>query len=103
MSYHSRSQVTNARPLRRNDIAASITSALTSAAMGSGVYLVKIVNETGSTAYVRPVQAGGSVSAANGEPILDSSVSYMSVRPGEYLAGILATGSGTLRIVEMSL
>lgn len=103
MSYHSRNQLTYGRPIRRNDISASTTSALTSNPIGGGIYLVKITNNTGAKAYILPVQLGGTVTTATGVPVQDSSEYHIAVRPGEYLAAILASGSGAVEITEMSV
>ena len=104
MSYHSRNAITYARPRRRNDISASTSSAVTGAAIGDGIYLAYVFNSLGALAYVRPVEtSGGSVSASNGFPIADGTGAYLQVRPGEYIAGILASGSGTLIVCEMTV
>ena len=88
---------------RRNDIAGAITSA-TSAPVQSDFGMVRIFNTAGALAYVRAVQAGtDTVTTANGMPIAAGGVEWMLVAKGQRVAGILASGTGTLAITEHGL
>lgn len=104
MSYHSRNQVTYAYFKGRNDISASGTSAVTGSAVSTGIYLYHIRNNTDALAYVRAVDsASGTVTTSNGFPIAAGEYHYLAVRPGQYVAAILASGSGTVQCSEMTI
>ena len=87
---------------RRNDIAGAITSA-TSAPVQSSYGMVRVFNTSGALAYVRAVETGGTVTAANGMPIAAGGVEWMLVSRGQSVAGILASGTGTIAITEHGL
>lgn len=95
--------VTHARPTQqRRDISASTSSAL-SAAVSDGVSLVHVRNDTGALAYIAMVSTGGAVTTANGFPLASGTAEYFKVNPGERVAAILASGTGTIVVSEMTL
>lgn len=96
-----RNAVTVARFLGRQDITASTTSAVTAAGISSGVNLIRVVNLSGALAYVRQGASDITVSASNGFPIAAGAGHYFAVAPGEYVAGILASGTGSIAVCEM--
>lgn len=104
MSYRNAVQVTYARPYRRNDISASGTSATTGSAISANITLIHVRNDTGAKAYILPVAtSAGAVTTGTGFPIPNGGFEYIKVAPGEYLAAILASSSGTIEVTEMTL
>lgn len=102
MSYTVRSAVTHARYNGVTlPVSASTTSARTAAGIGSQIRLVRVYNPTAAIAFISTGDA--TVEATMGDlPLAPGLTEYFIVNPGERLAAILASGTGTVYVSEMT-
>lgn len=98
-----RNQITSARYLGvTHAISATTSTATHSSAFSTQVRLVRVFNGSGQTVYLS--EPGASPTAAVTDlPLADGIYEYFTVAPGEKIAAITASGSGTVAVSEMGL
>ncbi len=95
-----RSYITVARYKARQDISASTTTAATAAGVGAQTYMISVHNLSAVQAHVISGDSSITATTSTGVPIAAGQFMYIQVSPGEYVAAILASSTGTIAVVE---
>lgn len=101
MSAWSRNSITYARYNgTTHSISATTSSATHTTAVASQVRLVRVFNGSGQTVFLS--DPGAAPTAATSDmPLADGATEYFLISPGEKIAAITASGSGTVYVSEM--
>ncbi len=80
-------------------VSTSTTSAAATNAFGAQTYQIRVVATVATNIKI----GNGSVTATTSDPLVPANVpEYFTVTPGQKIAAILGTGTGSLYVTEMS-